>query len=147
MSLDLFAVRRHVLYEHYKNSDLSYYLCRAPQLAKFMLFVVDRFHSGPISCAPAGSAKRYATHTCSPTLFIDSYPQHDRTVTTASEGINSGLKRSAASLQQITSIRRLMSRVTTILDTLFERSKYAMYYQSQSDVRSSPLREIIQASR
>lgn len=90
-----------------------------------MLFLVNRFHSGPISCAPAGAAKRYATHTCSPTLFINFYPQHVHTVTTASEGINSGLF--AASLQQITSIRRLMSRVTTIFDTLFKRSKYAVF--------------------
>ncbi|GAQ87918.1 hypothetical protein KFL_003870160 [Klebsormidium nitens] len=97
----------------------EWFLNRVPQLAKFILFVVDRFHSGPISCAPSG-AKRYATHTCAPTLFIDSFPQHERTITTASEGINSGLKRCAASLQQITSIKRLMSRVTTILDTLFE---------------------------
>ena len=131
----------------FTNNLYNPLLCRVPQLAKYMLFLVDRFHSGPVSCAPAGAAKRYATHTCSPTLFIDSYSQHDHTVTTASEGINSGLKRSATSLQQITSIRRLMSRVTTILDTLFERSKYALYYQSQNDVRSSPLREIIRASR
>ncbi|GAQ90085.1 hypothetical protein KFL_005970060 [Klebsormidium nitens] len=124
----------------------EWFLNRVPQLAKYMLFLVDRFHSGPISCAPAGAAKRYATHTCSPTLFIDSYPQHDHTITTASEGINSGLKRSAASLQQITSIRRLMSRVTTILDTLFERSKYAVF-QGKNSVESSPLRELIRASR
>lgn len=111
-----------------------------------MLFLVDRFHSGPISCAPTGAVKRYATHTCSPTLFIDSYPQHKHTITTASEGINSGLKRSAASLQQITSIRRLMSRVTTILDTLFKRSKYAVYHD-WSNNKSSPLRELIKATR
>ena len=135
------------IFVHLTNHPYALSCAEYPRLAKYMLFLVDRFHSGPISCAPAGAAKRYATHTCSPTLFIDSYSQHDHTVTTASEGINSGLKRSAASLQQITSIRRLMSRVTTILDTLFERSKYALYYQSQSDVRSSPLREIIRASR
>ncbi|GAQ92099.1 hypothetical protein KFL_009210010 [Klebsormidium nitens] len=69
----------------------EWFLNRVPQLAKFMLFVVDRFHSGPVSCAPTG-AKRYATHTCAPTLFIDSFSQHGHTITTASEGINSGLK-------------------------------------------------------
>ncbi|GAQ92247.1 hypothetical protein KFL_009560030 [Klebsormidium nitens] len=117
-------------------------LNRVPQLAKFMLFLVDRFHSGPVSCAPSG-AKRYATHTCSPTLFIDSFPQHRHTITTASEGINSGLKRCAASLQQITSIKRLLSRVTTILDTLFERSKYAVYWSQDSN----PLRDSIKMGR
>ncbi|GAQ84251.1 hypothetical protein KFL_001820040 [Klebsormidium nitens] len=117
-------------------------LNRVPQLAKFILFVVDRFHSGPISCAPLG-AKRYATHMCAPTLFIDSFPQHERTITTASEGINSGLKRCAASLQQITSIKRLMSRVTTILDTLFERSKYAVFWREAN----SPLRDLIKRIR
>jgi hypothetical protein len=120
----------------------EWFLNRSPQLAKFMLFVVDRFHSGPVSCAPTG-AKRYATHTCSPTLFINNFPQHRRTITTASEGVNSGLKRCAASLQQITSIRRLMSRVTTILDTLFERSKYAVYWSEASN----PLRELIKRGR
>jgi hypothetical protein len=120
----------------------EWFLNRVPQLAKFMLFVVDRFHSGPVSCAPAG-AKRYATHTCAPTLFIDSFPQHGHTITTASEGINSGLKRCAASLQQITSIKRLISRVTTILDTLFERSKYAVYWSEASN----PLRDLIRRAR
>jgi hypothetical protein len=120
----------------------EWFLNRVPQLAKFMLFVVDRFHSGPVSCAPAG-AKRYATHTCAPTLFIDSFPQHGHTITTASEGLNSGLKRCAASLQQITSIKRLISRVTTILDTLFERSKYAVYLSKASN----PLRDSIRRAR
>jgi hypothetical protein len=127
-------------------ANLCLVLCRVPEVAKFMLFLVDRFHSGPISCAAAGAAKRYATHTCSPTLFIDSFSQHERTVTTASEGINSGLKRSAASLQQIMSIKRLMSRVTTILDTLFERSKYALFYNCSSAERS-PVQDLIKTSR
>jgi hypothetical protein len=120
----------------------EWFLNRVPRLAKFMLFVVDRFHSGPVSYAPVG-AKRYATHTCAPTLFIDSFPQHGHTITTASEGINSGLKRCAASLQQITSIKRLISRVTTILDTLFERSKYAVYWSEASN----PLRDLIRRAR
>jgi hypothetical protein len=120
----------------------EWFLNRVPQLAKFMLFVVDRFHLGPVSCAPAG-AKRYATHTCAPTLFIDSFSQHGHTITTASEGINSGLKRCAASLQQITSIKRLISHVTTILDTLFERSKYAVYWSEASN----PLRDLIRRAR
>lgn len=115
---------------------------RVPQVAKFMLFVVDRFHSGPVSCAPQ-SAKRYGTHTCSPSLFINSFPQHRRTITTASEGINSGLKRCTASLQQITSIKRLLSRVTTILYTLFEWSKYAVYWSHGSN----PLRDSIMRDR
>jgi hypothetical protein len=81
-----------------------------------MEFLVDRFHSGPISVATSsGAAKRYATHTCSPMLFIDSYPVHKNTTTMAAEGINKGLKQSAASLQQITSIRRFLMRVATIL--------------------------------
>jgi hypothetical protein len=50
--------------------------------------------------------------------------EHDQT---AAEGINNGLKQSAASLQQITSIRRFLMRVATILDTLFERSKHAVF--------------------
>ncbi|GAQ91964.1 hypothetical protein KFL_008920030 [Klebsormidium nitens] len=120
----------------------EWFLNRVPQLAKFMFFAVDRFHSGPVSCAPA-RAKRYATHTCAPTLFIDSFPQHGQTISTALEGINSGLKRCAASLQQITSIRRLMSRVTTVLDTLFERSKYAVYWNKASN----PLRDSIKRRR
>ncbi|GAQ84747.1 hypothetical protein KFL_002040060 [Klebsormidium nitens] len=116
----------------------EWFLNRVPSMAKFVCFVVDRFHSGPVSCAPSG-AKRYATHTCAPTLFIDSFSQHRQTITTASERINSGLKRCAASLQQITSIKRLLSRVTTILDTLFERSKYAVYWREASN----PLRDSI----
>jgi hypothetical protein len=106
----------------------AFTFCRVPRLAKFMEFMVDRFHSGPISVATSsGAAKRYATHTCSPMLFIDSYPVHKNTTTTAAEGINKGLKQSAASLQQITSIRRFLMRVATILDTLFERSKHAVF--------------------
>jgi hypothetical protein len=66
-------------------------------------------------------------------LFIDSFLQHKTTITTASEGLNSGLKRCANSLQQITSIKRLLSRVTTILDTLFERSKYTVYWSEASN--------------
>lgn len=120
----------------------EWFLNWVPQVANFMLFVVDRFHSGPVSCAPTG-AKRYATHTCAPSLFIDSFPQRCHTITTASEGINSGLKRCAASLQQITSIRRLLSRVTTILDTLFERSKYSVYWSKASN----PLRDSIKRGR
>jgi hypothetical protein len=136
------TLRRLTIVEDAACNAQEWFLNRVPQLAKFMLFLVDRFHSGPVSCAPTG-AKRYATHTCSPTLFIDSFPQHVQTITTASEGINSGLKRCAASLQQITSIKRLLSRVTTILDTLFERSKYAVYWSNTSN----PLRGSIGRAR
>ncbi|GAQ90450.1 hypothetical protein KFL_006400060 [Klebsormidium nitens] len=136
------ALRGLTIVEDAACNAQEWFLNRVPQIAKFMLFVVDRFHSGPISCAPSG-AKRYATHTCSPTLFIDSFPQHAQTITTASEGINSGLKRCAPSLQQITSIKRLLSRVTTILDTLFERSKYAVYWSKASN----PLRDSIKRGR
>lgn len=110
----------------------EWFLNRVPQLARFMLFAVDRFHSGPVSCAPSG-AKRYATHMCAPTIFIDSFPQHRQTIMTALEGINLGLKQCAASLQQITNTKRLLSRVTTILDTLFERSKYAIFWSQDSN--------------
>jgi hypothetical protein len=106
----------------------AFTFCRVPRLAKFTEFLVDRFHSWPISVATSsGAAKRYATHTCSPMLFIDSYPVHKNTTTTAAEGINKGLKQSAPSLQQITSIRRFLMRVAIILDTLFERSKHAVF--------------------
>jgi hypothetical protein len=110
------------------GQSTAFTLCRVPRLAKFMEFLVHQFHSGPISVAiSSGVAKRYATHTCFPMLFIDSYPVHKNTTTTAAEGINKGLKQSATSLQQITSIRRFLMRVATILDTLFERSKHAVF--------------------
>jgi hypothetical protein len=99
-----------------------------PRLAKFMEFLVDRFHSGPLSVATSsGAAKRYATQICSPMLLIDSYPVHKNTTTMAAEGINTGLKQLAASLQQIISIWRFLMRVATILDMLFERSKHAVF--------------------
>lgn len=103
----------------------EWFLNRVPGLAKFMSFLVDRFHSGPVSVAVGNAAKRYSTHTCSPTLFIDSFPLHRETATTASEGVNSRLKGCKDSLQQITRLDDFRSRVTTILDINFERSKFA----------------------
>ncbi|GAQ92794.1 hypothetical protein KFL_011410020 [Klebsormidium nitens] len=108
----------------------EWFLNRLPGLAKHMLFLVDRFHSGPVSVAVGNAARRYSVHTCPPTLFIDSFPVHKDTAMTACEGLNAGLKDCKRSLQQITRLDDFKSRVTTILDINFERSKLARFVEN-----------------
>jgi hypothetical protein len=113
-----------------KLEHCSRFLCEFPALQISNTLFPFQCATWPVSVAVGNAARRYSVHTCPPTLFIDSFPVHKDTATTACEGLNAGLKDCKWSLQQITRLDDFKSRVTTIFDINFERSKLARFVKN-----------------